>query len=201
MAHALFKAAVAGYHPRAVVNEVTTVVIAKDSLRDRHTHTVGNTLAERTGRHLDRGGDAALGVTRRARMGLTERTQVINAQVVTKLVRERVLQDATVSIAQNESVAVAPKRVGRVVSHDATPERHAEWCECHCGAAVTGLRRCGGVHSHRGDFANDLSFEFGRSVEHVVSHGYESSELQGANERSDAGSLWQWPCKFRPTVT
>src|ERR1035437_8882144 len=133
MTDSFLEASVTGDDPRAVINEMVAVVTAQDPLGDGHADAVGDALTEGPGRHFNRGGDAALGVSGRARMGLAKGAQIVGRQVVAKLVGEGVLQDAGVTVAHNEAVAVTPAGVRRVVTHDASPQRDAEWREGHGG--------------------------------------------------------------------
>ena len=54
-------------------------------------------------------------------MGLAKILQVLDAEVVAELVSQGVLQDAAVTVAQDETVAVAPLGIGRVVAQDRDP--------------------------------------------------------------------------------
>ena len=68
VADALHEAAVAGDDVGVVVDEVAAEALAQHALGDRHADGVAEALAERTGRHLDAGRVAGLGVARRARL-------------------------------------------------------------------------------------------------------------------------------------
>jgi hypothetical protein len=118
---------------------------------------------------------------------MTEGLQIVDRKVVAKFVGECVLQNAAVTVAQNEAVAVAPVGVGRVVTHDASPQRDPQWRQRHGGAAMARVGGRRSVHGHGGDFANRLTFYFGGAGKEFVGHGYESSESAHALGRRTQG--------------
>ena len=121
------------------------------------------------------GATPRFGMAGRSRVGLAEGPQVLDRQVVAELVGEAYCRMQAVPVAHDETVAVAPARVGGVVTHDASPERHAQRREGHRGAAVPGVGGRRRVHGHRGDLANGPTFEFGGAGKESVGHGYDST--------------------------
>ena len=95
VADALFEAAVPGDHPGAVIDQFLAVVAAQNPLGEGHADPVGDALAEGAGRDLDGRRAAALRVTGRAGVGLAERHEVLDGEVVAEHVGERVLQECT----------------------------------------------------------------------------------------------------------
>ncbi len=158
VADPFFKTAIAREDPGAMVDEAFAVVTAQDLLGDSHADAVGDTLSEWSGRDFDGRGHAAFGVARGLRVDLAKLFEVLNAQVVAELVGERVLQDATVPVTQDEPVSIAPLRISRVVAHDSRPEHHAEGREGHRGAAVARVGFGGCVHGDRDNLTNHSSF-------------------------------------------
>ena len=158
MTDPFFEASVAGDDPRAVINQVRAIIAAQDPFGDRHADAVGDALTEGSGGHFDGGGDTSFGVTRRARMRLAKGSQIIGRHVVAELVGEGVLQNTGVPVTHDEAVAVAPPGIRRIVTHHASPQRDAEWCQGHGGSAVARVGGRRSVHGHRGDLANGPAF-------------------------------------------
>jgi len=170
VADALFKAAISGQDPRAVIDEVFAVVVAKDALGDGHADAVGDALAEGTGRDLHGGRNPALGVTRALGVRLAKLLDVVEREVVAVEIGEGILQDARVTTAHNEPVSVAPERVRGVVSHHATPEHDSQRRQRHgrSGVSRVGFERC--VHRQSHHFTNGSPFEVAGTGIQRVSH-------------------------------
>ena len=102
-----------------VVDDLGAVVLAQELLGDRHADAVGEALAERAGRDLDAGRDVcavALRVARRDRAPLAELLELVQREVVAREVQHRVEQHRAVAGAEDEAVAVGPRRFRRVVA-------------------------------------------------------------------------------------
>ena len=65
LADAFHQAAVAYKHIGVVVDQIVAELGIEDALGERHTHRIGETLAERAGGRLDAGGVAVFWVPRR----------------------------------------------------------------------------------------------------------------------------------------
>ena len=86
-------ATVSGYHEDPVVQqpEVLTIVpVRKILCRDRHPDRVGNPLTERSGRDLDTGCVTVLGMARGAAPPLPEVLQLVQGQIISRQVKERI---------------------------------------------------------------------------------------------------------------
>ncbi len=179
VANTFFDATVASDAPSAVVHEILAELRSQHPFCDSHANPVGDTLAQRSRRYLDGRRDADLGVTGRLGMRLAKRPNVLDAQVVAEDVRQPVLQHRRVTVAQDEPVTVAPTVVGGIVAHYSCKERYPEWGQGHRRAAVTGLGRGGCVHRQGRNLSDRSAFEFARTREQRIDHGYESSDWEG----------------------
>ena len=141
VADALHHAAVAGDDERVVVLRVGAEAGAQAALGDRHADRVGEALAEWPGGDLDAGGVARLGVAGRARFPLAEVAQVVEFEAVAGQEQHRVLQDRGVPVRQDETVAIGPVRVGRIVTHHPAEE--------HVGRAERAPSPCPGGRCSR----------------------------------------------------
>ena len=131
VAHALLEAAVAGDREHVVVGDLGAEARAQVRLGERDADAVGDALTERTGRDLDAGGVAVLGVARRARAPLAELLEVVELEPEPGEVEHRVEEHRRVPGREHEAVAVGPVRRGRVVAHDPREEHVGERRERH----------------------------------------------------------------------
>ena len=93
--HAFHEITVADDRPRVVVDDrVPCAVVARREMRlaDRHADRIGQPLAERSGRHLDAGRVATLGMARRLAAPLAKLPEVVERQVVAGDVQQAVKQ-------------------------------------------------------------------------------------------------------------
>jgi hypothetical protein len=131
-------------HIRAVVHHAAAEACAQLSLGDRHTDGVCETLAERPGGDLDASGVMCLGVTRRERIPLPERLDVIELESVAAQEEHRVLQDRCMTAREDEAIAIRPVGTLGVVFENAAVEHVCERRECHRSSLMAALRvqRC-----------------------------------------------------------
>ncbi len=119
----------------------TIETVRERTLGDRHAHSVGDALAERARRGLDSRRHERLGMSRRAALPLTERSQVVEGEVVSGQVQEAIEQHAAVTRREYEAVAVGPLGIPRIVSQVLVPEdvRHRGGAHRQAGMAGVGL--------------------------------------------------------------
>ncbi len=151
---ALHQVAVGDDRVRAVVHDLRAVALAQVLLGHRHADAVGEALAERAGRDLDAGRHVhavALGVAGRDRSPLAEVLDLVERQVVAREVQDGVQEHRSVAGAEHEAVAIGPRRVRRVVGHDATEEEVRRRRHGHRQAGVPGVGLLDRIHRQRAD--------------------------------------------------
>ena len=126
----LLHAAVPKDHVGVVIDDrmaLAVVALGQDRLGERKSDRVREALAERTGRHLDAVGDPVLRMPGTAAAELAEALDVIEGDVVAAEVQQRVLQHAGMSVAENEAVPCAPRRIVRAhPQHTSVKQRHSD---------------------------------------------------------------------------
>ncbi len=160
VADAFHHAAVTEEHVGVVVDDVVagTVELPRhDLLRHGETDSVGKALTERTGGGLDAGGVAELRVARGLAVQLAEVLQVIDGQVVTGKVQQRVDQHRAVAVGQHEAVAVGPLRVGRAVLQMIAPEDFGDVRHAHGGTRVAAVGFLHSIHAEGADGIGSLT--------------------------------------------
>ena len=179
---AFHEATVASNDEDVVVMQFVAETRAKVALGNRHADCVGETLAERAGRHFDAGGVTAFWVTGRRRTPLAEVAQVIEFEAVAVQVERRVLQDRRVAVGEDEAVAIAPVRLRRVVAHHSAVEHVGEWRERHGRALVTTFCRERRVHREPANHRDGETVLFAREP---FRHGSDDSwrALRRASQR------------------
>ncbi len=151
---ALHEVAVGDDRVDAVVHDFGAVALAQESLGHRHADAVGEALAQRAGRELNAGRDVGpveLGVPRRDRFPLTEALELLHGQVVASEVQGGVEQHRAVAGAEHESITIRPRRIVRIVAHDATKQDERSGRHRHRQAGVPGVRLLDRVHGQRSD--------------------------------------------------
>ena len=124
----------------------------KVCLSDRHTDCHTHTCAQRTGRCLNAAGMLILRMSRSQGAVLTELLQVLNGQAVAEQMKKGIQKGRTMSAGQNETVAVGPLGISRVVVHMISPKLVSHGCGTEGQARVTGiclLDRISGKHADR----------------------------------------------------
>ena len=154
MRNAFHQAAIACEHPGEVIDDRVTVAIefrGQQFFRKRHTHGIGEPLAQRAGGGFDARGDAHLGMTRCTRMKLTEIAQLADREIVAGEMEERIEQHGAVPVREHKAVTVGPARVGGVVREHARPQRHRNFSHAHRHARVARVGLLHSIHGERTD--------------------------------------------------
>ena len=154
LADALHHVAVRADRVDVVIDELpagAVEAVRQEALGDRHADRVCESLPERAGRDLDARGVSALGVPGRARPPLAELLEVVEAEVVTAQVQQRVLQHARVAGAQHEAVAAGPGGVPRVDAQKPLEQGVGERRQRHRRARMPGVGLLDRVHRQASD--------------------------------------------------
>src|SRR5215471_10973931 len=91
-------------------------------LRNAHADTVPKALPQRSGGRLNSFGEAVLRMTRSLASKLPELFDLVQRKIVAGQVEKTVQQHGTVTSGENETVAIRPIRVLRVVSEESCPK-------------------------------------------------------------------------------
>ena len=148
--HALLDTTVARQRPdRVVEDRVRGGVETRPEHLRRHrlSDSVSHPLPERAGGGLDAGRVAILRVSRRLRAPLPETLEFVDRQGVTAEVEPRVQKHAPVPGRQNESIAVDPIGIERIVAKQITIEHGAK---LRCPERQTQVTRGAGLDSVHG---------------------------------------------------
>ena len=86
-------------------------------LRHRHAHGHAKALAQRPGRHFDAFRLARLRMSRRLRVPLPERLQIVERHLVAGEKQRGIQQRRRMSVRQHKAVAIGPLEVRRIVLH------------------------------------------------------------------------------------
>ena len=105
--------------------------------RLRHSHCVGQPLAERSGRRLDTHVGLVLRMSGRAIPQLAEILQLVNGNVVSREMQQGVQQHRAVPIGYDEAVPVRPFGVGRVVLQKVVPQHLGNVGHAHRHAGMS----------------------------------------------------------------
>ena len=140
MGDAFHQAAIAEENVGVVVNNGVLIGVELGSQRalgNRHAHTVGDALTQRAGGGFHARRIAVFRVTRGFGVQLTELFQIIDAEVVTGEVQQRINQHGAVAVGQDETVTIRPLGVGRIVFHVIVPQHFGDIGHAHGRARVT----------------------------------------------------------------
>ncbi len=194
VADAFHQAAVAQEGVGAVVNDRVAVAVelgGQQLLGQRHAHGIGDALAQRAGGGLHARGHVDLGVAGGQAVQLAEALQLGHAELVAGEVQQRVDQHRAVAVAEHETVAVGPVRVGRVVLEVTVPQRLGHVGHAHGGAGVARVGLLHGVHRQGADGVGHLGvFGAGGGIGHAASRSVgEAHDFSGAQtgERAVGG--------------
>ena len=108
-----------------VVHEVHAWLVEAGSkvlLSEGKSNSVGNSLSERSGGHLNSLGQEVLRVSRGLGSPLAEGLEVLNGQVISHQVEEGVVKHGSVSSGEDETVTLGPLRVAGVGLHELLEE-------------------------------------------------------------------------------
>ena len=142
-------------------------------LRDAHADAVGKTLAKRPSRNLDAVGQNIFRVSRRLRVQLAKTFELIERQIVSCQVQQRVKQHRTVSRRQQKTVAAKPFRIFRVVSQKLGPQHIRRRSHAQRQPRMPGIRLLHAVERERAYsvYAKlvEIGFRFGCGCHYFVS--------------------------------
>jgi len=128
--------------------EIVTIELGRQrALGDCHADGIADSLAERPGRGLDSRRVTVLGVARRLRMQLAKIFQVFDGDFVTGQVQHRVCQHRPVPVRHDEAIAIAPLRIGGVVTHEIVVQDFRDVSHSHRGSRMTGIGFLHGIHA------------------------------------------------------
>src|SRR5579863_235835 len=106
---------------------------------------VTDALTERAGRHLNAGRVTGFRMSRRFRMPLAERFEVVKTQIVTGEIQQAVQQRRTMSGGEDETIPVEPMWVLRIVAQMSRPNRVRERCNAERQSRMSRVRLLHGV--------------------------------------------------------
>jgi hypothetical protein len=147
---------------RAVVAGVETRL--RHIGRQRHADGVAEALAERSGGDLDAGRLAVLGMSRRRRAELPEVLNLLEAEIESVEMHQRVEQHRGVPGGKHEAIAQRPGRVRRIETQVAIPELEHRPGQAHGRAQVTDSGSFDGIHRQPANRVLDLLAKCGREL-------------------------------------
>ncbi len=148
--NAFHHAAIAQKHVGVVVDDVVAFTVelgAQHFLGQGEAHSVGQALTQRAGSGFDARGVAELRVARRAAVQLTEGLEVVDGDVVTGQVQQRIDQHRAVAVGQHEAVTIGEVRVARVVLQIIAPKHFGDIRHAHGGTWVAAVGLLHGIHA------------------------------------------------------
>ncbi len=137
-----------------VIDHVVAVAVKlgrQDFFGRCHAHGVGNALPQWASGGFYTGCIAVFGVAGSFAVQLTEVLQIVDRQLITAEVQQRVNQHGAVTIRQHKAVAVGPVRVGRIVLEIVPPQHFCNVRHSHWRTGVTGVGFLDGVHAQGTD--------------------------------------------------
>ena len=143
-----------------VVDDVVAVAVElrrENFLSRGHAHRVGNALAQRPSGGFDTGGITVFGMAGGFAVQLAEVFQVVDRQVVTAQVKQRVDQHGAVTIGKHKAVAVGPLGVGRVVLQVVAPQHLGNIGHAHGRTRMAGLGFLDGVHTQSANGVSEVA--------------------------------------------
>jgi hypothetical protein len=132
---------------------------------EREADRVAEALTERTRRGLDARREAVLGMARCAAVQLTEASQLVERQVVTGQVQQRVEEHRAVPGREHEAIATRPVRIGRIETHEPRPQDVAHVGHAERQTRVSRVRLIDGVHREEADRVDRELIERGVGVQ------------------------------------
>ena len=152
--HAFHQTAVPEEHPGGVVDDVESRAV--ETLRQHflgqgETDGIGQSLPQRAGGGFHAGRFGSFRMAGGTRMQLAEALQLVNRQIVSGQVQQRVMQHRAVAVGQYEAVAVGPLRIHRIMPVVAVPEHLGDIGHAHRHARMPGLGRFHGVDGEKTD--------------------------------------------------
>ena len=152
--HALHQIAVGGEDVGEVAEDlVSGAVVARREvgLADRHAECVADALSERAGRGFDAARDVALRMPGRLARPLSEPLELIEREIVARQMKQRVEQRRAVARGEDETVAIPPARVLRIVAKEASPQHVSHRRRAHRQPGMPGVRLLDHVDGEKAD--------------------------------------------------
>ena len=150
------------FHQAAVTEEYIGVVIndlkagpiefgSQQMLRQRHTHRVGDALTQWTGGGFNARCDVDFRMTRRQRMQLPKVANLVHRQRITRQMQQGIQQHGTMTIGDNEAIAVHPFGIRRIVPQMFAPQRNGDIGHAHGHAGMSRVGFLNSIHRERAD--------------------------------------------------
>ena len=156
MRNAFHQAAVTHEGPGEVIDDIEAVPVELRCQRQfgkRHADRIGQPLPERAGGGLDPRGHTDLRVTRRFRVKLSKRPQLVDRQVVAGQMQQCIEQHRAMAIGEYEAITIEPARLRRIVFEVTAPERDRDIGHPHRHPGMPGIRLLDRIHGKRPDGA------------------------------------------------
>ena len=137
---------------------VTGLVVARGQVRfgHGHAHAHRKALAQRAGGHFDAGREAVLGMPGRLAAPLPEVLDLVQREIVTGEMQQRIQQHGAVPARQDEAIAIGPAGIARVVAQELGPQHVGHRRGAH---RQTGMAGVGFLHAVDGQEANGIDAE------------------------------------------
>ena len=157
----------------AVAGVLRAEPLGRDGVSDAH----GEALPQRPGRDFHAGRVPVLRMARAAGIQLTERFQVFDAHGLftgrlsvfvllhARQMKDRVKERGTMARRKNETVALGPERMRRIVVHDFIVKQVRDRGHAHRRAGVTALGGLNGIHYERADRIDRQGFDWKSHLE------------------------------------
>ena len=152
LADAFHQIAVGAEHVGVVIDEFATEDRGEMPLRERHADRIAKPLAERPGGGFDARRVAVLRMSGRERAELAEALDLVDGhRFVAGEIQQRIEQHRAVAGREDETVAVGPRRIGRVEFEKAREQDGGDIGRAHGQAGMAGLGLFDRVHGQRAD--------------------------------------------------
>ena len=152
VAEALHQAAVACDHIGEVIDAVVAEARIHQPFGERHADCRGDALPERPGGGLDARRVAILGMSRRLRSPLPEGLELVRRHaLVARQVQQRIQQHRAMAGGQHKTIAIRPRRVGRIEFEEPRKQNGSDVGHAHRHARMTRLRLLDGVDRQEAD--------------------------------------------------
>ncbi len=121
------------------------------ALGNRHAHAIGEALAKRACGGFNSRRVTKFGMAGGTGVKLAEIFQVLDTEVISGQMQQRVDQHRTMAIGEHEAVAIDPVRVSRVVSQVIMPEHFGDIGHSHRSAGVSRIGFLDCIHAQGTD--------------------------------------------------
>ena len=124
---------------------------AQRAFRDRHADRVTDTLPQWSGGGFDTRRVTLLGMTRSLRVQLPKILQILDRDVVSGQMQDRIGKHRAMPVGHHEPIAIAPVRVSRIMAHEVVVKDFSDIGHAHWRARMTGIGLLYGIHAQRPD--------------------------------------------------